>query len=344
MADPKDNADTIPAPRQVERLVGHGRAELEVLEALRARRFAHAWLISGPQGVGKATFAYRIARFVLAGPDPFARAAHASSLRIPAHDPVARRIAAGAHPDLFLLERTLGSTGKLRTEIIVDDARRATAFLQSTSGEGGWKVLIVDAADELNRNAANALLKIIEEPPGHALALLVAHMPARLPATILSRCRRLRLDPLPSEEIIEIVKSLPANEASEKTIVEAALLAEGSVTRTLLFLEHRAVEFARMTREVLEAPSKSRSPAALKLANRLGTRGAEVSYDVVFDTIFVWLQERARRQAADLDPRAEAAARLWAEIENRKREADEYNLDKRALLITSLKDVAELSP
>ncbi|MBV9568888.1 MAG: hypothetical protein JO172_12185, partial [Hyphomicrobiales bacterium] len=143
MADPKDVVDGVPAPREVTRLIGHERAELEVLEALRARRFAHAWLISGPQGVGKATFAYRMARFILAGPDPFARAAHASSLGIPESDPAARRIAAGAHPDLFLLERTPGSTGKLRTEIIVDDARRSTAFLQSTSGEGGWKVLIV---------------------------------------------------------------------------------------------------------------------------------------------------------------------------------------------------------
>ncbi len=202
MPEAKDGAESVALPRETHRLVGHRQAEREVLEALRARRFAHAWLISGPQGVGKASFAYRMARFVLAGPDPFTRAEHASSLEIPASEPVSRRIAAASHPDLFLLERTIGSTGKLRTEIVVDDARRATAFLQSTSGEGGWKVLIVDAADDLNRNAANALLKIIEEPPGRALVLLIAHGPARLPATILSRCRRLRLDPLAPAEIV----------------------------------------------------------------------------------------------------------------------------------------------
>ena len=344
MPEIKYSAESVALARQTHRLVGHQRAEREVFEALRARRFAHAWLISGPQGVGKASFAYRMARFILAGPDPFARAERASSLEISADHPAALRISAGAHPDLFLLERTLGSSGKLRTEIIVDDARRATAFLHSTSGEGGWKVLIVDAADELNRNAANALLKIIEEPPGHALILLVAHVPARLPATIVSRCRRLRLDPLTPREIVEIITHLPGNEASEDAIAEAALLAEGSVQRTLLFLESRAVEFARLTGELLEAPPKARSAATLKLAGRLGTRASEASYDIVFDTIFDWLRERANRQAADLDPRAEAAARLWGEIEARKREADEYNLDKRALLLTSLKDVAELSP
>ncbi|MBV8449963.1 MAG: DNA polymerase III subunit delta' [Hyphomicrobiales bacterium] len=342
MPDPDGDADAIPTPRENRRLTGHAPAELEVLEALRARRFAHAWLITGQQGVGKATFAYRVARFVLAGPDPFERAARASSLEVPADDPAARRIGAGSHPDLFLLERTLGSTGKLRTEIVVEDARRATAFLQSTSGEGGWKVLIVNAADELNRNAANALLKIIEEPPGRALALLVAHVPARLPATIVSRCRRLRLDPLTIDGIVAIVSRLPGNAAPESAIAEAARLAEGSVTRTLLLLESRAVEFARLTRDVLEAPSKERSPAALRLASRLGTRGADASYDIVFDTIFDWLRERATRQAAGLDTRAEATARLWGEIEARKREADEYNLDKRALLLTSLRDVAEL--
>jgi DNA polymerase-3 subunit delta' len=344
MAEAKEGAEGAPLARERRRLVGHARAELVVLEGLRSRRLAHAWLIAGPEGVGKATFAYRMARFVLAGPDPFGRAARATSLEIPASDPAARRIAAGAHPDLFLLERTIGSTGKLRTEITVDDARRATAFLQATSGEGGWKVLIVDAADELNRNAANALLKIIEEPPGRSLVLLVAHVPARLPATILSRCRRLRLDPLTPEEIGTIVTDIPGNQASESAIAEAARLAEGSVKRTLLLLEDRAVEFAGLAREVLEAPAKTRNSAALKLAGRLGARGGEASYDMVFDTIFEWLRQRANRQAARLDPRAEAAARLWAEIEARKREADIYNLDKRALLLTSLKEVAELSP
>jgi DNA polymerase-3 subunit delta' len=343
MAEPKDRADSSPHPRQRYGLVGHAQAELAVLEALRSRRLAHAWLIGGPEGIGKATFAFRVARFVLSERDPFARAALASSLDIAPREKVAHRIAAGAHPDLFVLERTIGTTGKLRTEITVEDARRATSFLQTTSGEGGWKVLIVDVADELNRNAANALLKIIEEPPDRSLALLVAHAPARLAATIRSRCRLLRLDPLTPGEIVEIISNLPHNAASEKVIADAASLAEGSARRALLLMEERAIEFARMARDVLEAQAETWRAASLKLASKLGTRGADASYDIVFDAIFDWLRERANRLTVSHDRRAEAASRLWAEIEARKREADTYNLDKRALVLTSLKEVAELA-
>ncbi|MFI5012059.1 MAG: DNA polymerase III subunit delta' [Hyphomicrobiales bacterium] len=343
MTEPKDKSDSFPHPRERYGLVGQARAELAVLEALRSRRFAHAWLIGGPEGIGKATFAFRVARFVLAGGDPFARAAQASSLDIAPREPAARRIAAGAHPDLFLLERTIGTSGKLRTEITVDDARRATSFLQNTSGEGGWKVLIVDAADELNRNAANALLKIIEEPPGRSLALLVAHAPGRLPVTILSRCRRLRLDALAPAEIAEIISNLPGIDASERLIADAATLAEGSVKRALLLLQERAIELVRMARDVLESPAATWRTASLKLGGRLGAKVGDASYDIVFDAIFDWLQERAHRHAASLDARAETAARLWGEIEARKREADTYNLDKRALVLTSLREVADLA-
>ncbi|SED94138.1 DNA polymerase III, delta prime subunit [Rhizobiales bacterium GAS191] len=343
MAEPKDRTDNLPHPRERYRLVGHERAELAMLEALRSHRLAHAWLIGGPEGIGKASFAYRVARFVLDGRDPFARAEGASSLNIAPDAPVARRIAAAAHPDLFVLERTLGTSGKLRTEITVDDARRATSFLQTTSGEGGYKVLIVDVADELNRNAANALLKIIEEPPGRSLALLVAHVPARLPATILSRCLRLRLEPLTPAQIVEIVSDLPGIDATGPVIAEAAALAEGSVKRALMLMEERAVEFARLARDVLEAPPGAWRTAALKLAGKLGARAGEASYDIIFDAIFDWLQERANRLAVAADARAEGAARLWTEIEMRKREADTYNLDKRALVLTSLKEVAELA-
>src|SRR3984957_1766065 len=226
MEESKDRADAPPHPRERFGLVGHARAELAVLEALRAGRLAHAWLICGPEGIGKATLAFRIARFMLSGRDPFARAAEAYSIDVIETDLVSRQIAAGAHPDLFVLERTLGTTGKLRTEITVEDARRATSFLQATSAQGGWKVLIVDVADELNRSAANALLKIIEEPPDRSLVLLVAHAPARLVPTIRSRCRGLRLDPLTPAEIGEIILGLPDNAASESVVAAAAALAE----------------------------------------------------------------------------------------------------------------------
>jgi DNA polymerase-3 subunit delta' len=204
-------------------------------------------------------------------------------------------------------------------------------------------VLIVDVADELNRNAANALLKIIEEPPGRSLVLIVAHAPMRLVATIRSRCRRLRLDPLTPEEIIEVISGLPNIDASKEAIAAAAAMAQGSVRRALLLMEEQAIEFVRMVRAALEAPQTGWRAPTMKLLGKLGARAGEGAFDIVFDAIFDWLREQAGRLALSNDQRAEAAARLWGEIEARKSEADAYNLDKRALLLTSLREVAELA-
>jgi DNA polymerase-3 subunit delta' len=326
-------------PRASTSLIGQERAEAAILDTLRSGKMAHAWLITGPEGVGKATLAYSLARFVLASPDPFALARSSASLAIPADRPVARRIASGAHPDLHLLERTLDSKGKLRTEIVVEDARKATSFLQSTSGEGGWKVLVVDSADDLNRNAANSLLKIIEEPPGRSLVLLVANAPSRLPATIASRCRRLRLEPLPSDAIIEILTRLPGHGGRTDEIKAAANLARGSVRRALLLMESSASELVGLAHQALEAPAGEWRVPAMRLAGQIGARGNETAYEIVFDTLLDWLRERAARGGAR---EAARVATLWSRIEAQKREVDVYNLDKRALLLTSLKEVAEL--
>ncbi|HJX21459.1 MAG TPA: DNA polymerase III subunit delta', partial [Steroidobacteraceae bacterium] len=168
------------APRETTVLHGQTEAERTLLEAYQGRRFHHAWLIAGPAGIGKATLAYRMARFVLAHPDPGTPAVQrATSLHIDADHPVARRIAAQGHGDLLVLERTVNEkTNKLRQDIQVDDVRRTVTFFGSTAGEGGWRVAIVDAVDELNREGANALLKILEEPPRRAVLLLVSHSAA----------------------------------------------------------------------------------------------------------------------------------------------------------------------
>ena len=149
-------------------------AEAALLAAYRSGRVPHAFLIAGPQGIGKATLAYRMARFVLAHPDPAAprRSQAATSLAVDPDHPVARRIAAQAQPDLLVIERTLNDKGVLHKQIAVDDIRRTVGFFGSTAGEGGWRIAIVDAVDELNRSGANALLKVLEEPPERALLLL----------------------------------------------------------------------------------------------------------------------------------------------------------------------------
>src|SRR6186997_3381820 len=162
-------------PRQTGGLVGHADAEQLLLDSYRSGRMPHAWLIGGPHGIGKATLAYRLARFVLAHPDPIAQKVQSAvSLAVDLDHAVARRIANEAHPDVLTLERTLNDKGKLRQDIAVEDVRRAVPFFGSTAGEGGWRVAIVDAVDELNDFGANALLKILEEPPQRSLLLLVS--------------------------------------------------------------------------------------------------------------------------------------------------------------------------
>src|SRR5437763_12254789 len=192
-----------PAPRANPDLFGHEAAETALRRLFEQHRLPHALLLTGPRGIGKATLAFRLARFVLARstgelePGLFGDPA-GEGLAIPPDSGVFRRVASGGHADLLTVERAYDPRRRrLRGEIVVDDVRAIASFLRLTPAEGGWRVVIVDGADEMNRNAANALLKILEEPPSRALLLLVAHSPGRLLPTIRSRCRRFPLMPLP---------------------------------------------------------------------------------------------------------------------------------------------------
>jgi len=223
------------SPRTTTQLIGHQAAEHAFLDAWNSGRLAHAWMICGPRGIGKATLAYRIARFVLSGggggglfggpPD---------SLDIGADHPVIRRIAAGGHADLKVLERawTDDKKTKLRTEIAVDDVRTVGGFLSLTPAEGGWRVVIVDAADEMNRSSANAILKVLEEPPRNALMLLVSHSPGRLLPTIRSRCRRLMLKPLANDQVQGLLQASKPDLAPEDAAA-ISRLAEGSIGKAM---------------------------------------------------------------------------------------------------------------
>ena len=203
-ADDRDGdvASDTPHPRRTTDLFGHAEAEAAILDSYRGGRVPHAWLIGGLAGIGKATLAYRFARFALAHPDPAAEAVQdARSLAVAPDHPIARRVAAQGHPDLLVLERTIGDTGKLRSVITVDQVRKTVPFFGSTAGEGGWRIVIVDAVDELNAEGENALLKLLEEPPAKSMLLLVTHTPGRVRATLRSRCRRLSLRPLEADDV-----------------------------------------------------------------------------------------------------------------------------------------------
>jgi DNA polymerase-3 subunit delta' len=331
------------APRETTVLHGHAEAERALLEAYRGRRFHHAWLIAGPAGIGKATLAYRMARFVLAHPDPRTPAVQrATSLHVDTDHPVARRIAAQAHGDLLVLERTVNEkTNKLRQDIQVDDVRRTVTFFGSTAGEGGWRVAIVDAVDELNREGANALLKILEEPPRRAVLLLVSHSAARILPTIRSRCRLLALRPLLATEVARAAATAIGEDAEAANIKAAAAVADGSVRRALALLDGEALDLrSRITALLEQLPAVD--PRALHaLGDRLyGSDPATLAAFV--DTVNAWLSARLSSGEPDR-ARIARVAEVWERVKCSARDVETFNLERKPLVFNVFGWLAEAS-
>jgi DNA polymerase-3 subunit delta' len=341
-AGARDDDDEIAHPRETRALISHAEAEQTMLDAYRSGRMPHAWLIGGPAGIGKATLAYRMARFALAHPDPGGPDVQAAtSLAVADDHPVAQRIAARSHPDV--LERTVNEkTGKLFTVIRVDDVRQTVSFFGSTAGEGGWRVCIVDTADELqDPQGANALLKILEEPPKSALLLLVSHAPARLLPTIRSRCRRLMLRPLSVPEVAEGVARALGRDAGEGEIGEAAAQAEGSIGRALKLLEGPALELRRQVVAQLDRLPAVDPRALHALGDALG--GTEPQrLEAFVDTVNEWLAARAAKGPQE-NRRLVRLAEAWDKVNQAARDADTYNLDRKPLVFAVFGWLAEAS-
>lgn len=276
------------APWRNPDLIGHGRAERAFLDAWGSGRLAHAWLLCGPRGIGKATLAFRIARFVLAGgaeADMFGKPP--SSLAMAPDHPVYRRVAARGHPDLRVVERGVDDkTGKLRGEIVVSEVRAAGAFLSLTPADGGWRVVVIDAADEMNRSAANGILKVLEEPPPRALLLLVSHSPGRLLPTVRSRCRKLALQPLAEDQVAGLVRqALPEMPAEDAAIL--ARLAEGSVGRALALAGQGGVGLYRDMLTLLDGLPRLDVPALHAFGDRMARGESDDAFRTVGE-LFVW--------------------------------------------------------
>ncbi|WP_027550946.1 DNA polymerase III subunit delta' [Bradyrhizobium sp. Cp5.3] len=324
-------------PRENSRLFGHHEAELALLTAYRSGRIPHAWLIGGPQGIGKATLAYRMARFVLAHGQPLAPAVQRSeSLALDPDDPVARQIAAGSHGGLLTLERTANDRGVMRTVITVDETRETIAFFGSTAAAEGWRVCIVDTVDELNPNAANALLKILEEPPQQSLFLLVSHAPARVLATIQSRCRKLRLRPLATDEVISAAAAAADIEPSDPALREAAEASEGSVARALTLLGGDALKLQQRTAALLARLPQVDPRELHTLGDSLGTSD-RVALAAFIDGIDRWIAERLHADEACANqnlPRLARLAEVWEKIVRAARDTETYNLERKPLVFS----------
>jgi DNA polymerase-3 subunit delta' len=328
-------------PRATTVLFGHEAAERALLESYQSGRMAHAWLIGGPPGIGNATLAYRLARFVLAHPDPAAAAVQqATSLAVAPEHPVARRIAAQGQPDFFVLERVVNEqTGKLYTQIRVEDVRRLVAFFGATAREGGWRVAIVDAVDDLAREGANALLKVLEEPPQRGLLLLVSHAPGRELPTIRSRCRRLLLRPLAESDVRAALAAATARDRDDPELAAGAAAADGSVARAIALLEREGLALREQVLAALAQLPNPDARALHALADKLAGTDPQVLASFM-DVVNGWLEQRlaGRTSAAD----AARVAEGWERINAAGRDVDAYNLDRRPFVFAVFAELSGL--
>jgi DNA polymerase III subunit delta' len=360
---------TAPAPRANPHLVGHESAERELERLYRRGRLPHAILLGGPRGIGKATLAFRFARFLLAqgsqdgsvGADFFGGEGE-TGFAVDPESGVFRRVAASGHADLLTVERAWDPRRRrLRGEIVVEDTRGIGEFFRLTAAEEGWRVVIVDGAEEMNRNAANAVLKILEEPPSRALLLLVSHSPGRLLPTIRSRCRRLMLAPPPAPIAAQLIRRF----RPQLDEVEAAALAAvcaGSIGRALELADSGGLALYRSVLDLLSLTPAIDIARLHGFADRLARVDAEDAYRASAELLAQFLSRLtagAARGAVDgneivegegaamqrLAARADPArwAGLRSEIERSFVTADELNLDRKQTLLGAFFAIAEMS-
>lgn len=338
-----DRSEFAPHPRMVPRVFGHNEAQSRLAEALSGDRLHHAWLLTGPQGIGKATLAWQVAKALLTDSTPEGPVLPL----VGADNPVIRRIEALSEPGLLLLRRPWDEKRKaLTSQITVDTVRGLKRFFALSRPDGGRRVVIVDSADDMNTNAANALLKQLEEPPAATVFLLISHRPSRLLPTIRSRCRTLALSPLSTEDVAAALsQALPDLEADATTAL--AELSGGSPGMAVRLFAHDGPALRRDLLSLFGTMPGADRSAAHRLAQSLAARGSEDRLDLLLQITDELMADLARGAALGrndtLPPPLQrlapgpAAARLWADAcgvtTDRVRQGLALNLDPHSLLL-----------
>lgn len=331
-----DTLPDIPEPRENPFLLGHEGVVQRIGAACRMNRLHHGLLLHGPRGIGKATFAFRLAYHLLSHP-----AAEEAPDFISAVDPQSdlyRQIARGVHPAVLHLARPFDQDGKrFKTAITVDEVRRVNRFLSMTTHDGGYRIVIVDPAEDMNTNAANALLKNLEEPPKRSLFVLVSHLPGRLLPTIRSRCQAFRFQPLSDEELLGVLEKIgeevPTQQKAREKLLERA---GGSPRNAILMTRYGGTELADTIDELLSGGDFDMAKAH-KLGDAVNTRGAEIQLSIVNETFLDRIADRSKTAgiAGDIE-RSGRLSELWQQINRAIWQSDVYNLDRKQHVVDTL--------
>jgi DNA polymerase-3 subunit delta' len=317
-------------------LIGHEEAVKQVTVAFQSSRMHHAWLMVGIEGIGKTSLAWHIANHVLSnGKNPIGK--------YNPHDRTTKLIQAEAHPDMLVIRRAIDEkTGELRNVIVVDDALKVASFLRKTSTHGGWRVVIIDEAHMMNRNGENAILKILEEPPTHALILITATTPGALLPTIRSRCRVLQLNPLQSAQM-KIILARSAPDLTNEEIEDLIALSSGSVGFALKIVQTESLPLINELQDILTALPTLDMPRLHKLADQISRKADAESFEV----IRTLLRDRIRMatlQAVQNDagrPVVENCLQTLDKLSTLFTTADKANLDRKLAFIRAIGEIRE---
>ncbi len=355
-------------PRANPGLSGHAAAEETLKTAANSGRLSHAWLIRGPRGIGKATLAFRFARWLLATlgdnnftvpppPGLFGDMLPQSSdvfdgtgLFLSPENPVFRRSAAAGHADLMTIEVGLDDRGRRRREIVAADVREVSGFLSKTPAEGGWRVVIIDSADDMNRHAANAVLKVLEEPPRRAVLLLISHNPGRLLATIRSRCRSLALRPL-ADDTINTLLTQYRPEISSEDRATLTQLAEGSIGRAIELAGEGGLDIYHNLMGLIGNLPDLDMLQLHRFTDQMGRQEGEQMFHAAADLLRWWLARRISHaaggtgnalavgasSAGSLEPLLE----VWENVNHLLAHTDAVNLDRRQVMMNAVLAVRE---
>ena len=314
-----DQLEGVMPPEMQSRVVGHEAARANIMAALDAKRLPSGIMLHGPRGIGKATLAFDIARTV------FTRTGDESA------EHVAAQVAAGAYPNLRVLRKAPRETGKgYYTAIRVEEVRDLIGEARMTRGRAGFRIVVVDAIDDCNPSSANAMLKILEEPPPETLFLLISHRPGGLLPTIRSRCHSVALRPLSDADVAEVIGDRPG-------AADAVALASGIPRRAFEALAMGTDKGLASLQGWLRAPANGAAAVYLAVADSLAAEKDGAAYAFGRQMLLDWIAGEAREAAQSHGkPRLASASELWEKANALFADADEYNLDARQTLISLL--------